>query len=240
MAVKPYPDYISAVAALFGRGGPMAVVGLIVAIAAAALDRVLRPWPWSHVGKEVLEAVAPAIANGNPDSAVAIIACVQGVGAPLDHVDPRQILWCLAPAPRVPVLKRRRSDLLTVEATATLRVSALDPASRNLNGYATLAAETPDRAMVRRIPPNEGDRRQPMEIVTRRQAARLGRRMLAGNDRASEAHAPPPAGTARASARNFCAMRSLCVRPHCPLSCRRLGASQAQIGPVYATGLPQG
>jgi hypothetical protein len=69
---------LARIVALFSAGSPSAIVRGVRPVIVNALDRMLRRWPLSHVGEEVVEGRVPSLAHDNP--APAIVRVDMGVG----------------------------------------------------------------------------------------------------------------------------------------------------------------
>ena len=82
------------------HGNPFAVLGLVVAIIVYALDAVAR-WTRTHICKEVLERIAPAVADRNAAPSVTRPSWALWVGAAHLHSPPNLIFG----QPRYPDLE---------------------------------------------------------------------------------------------------------------------------------------
>src|SRR4051812_41656615 len=62
----PAKGLLASVARLFSAVGPSAVIGAVSSIIVNPFDGCFRPRPSTHIGKERLEGVQPAIADRDP------------------------------------------------------------------------------------------------------------------------------------------------------------------------------
>ncbi len=76
--------------------GPLTISGLVIAVIIYTFDSQLWFWPWSHIGKEILKGITPAITHGNSTSTVILKGFRLGVVAPADHARPSDVFWRLA------------------------------------------------------------------------------------------------------------------------------------------------
>ena len=84
-----YLEVWALVRLLFGPCRPSAVAGLVVAVGVDPVKRVIARRPLSHILKECLEAVAPALAHCDAATAITMIIGRVGVKTPLLHGLPR-------------------------------------------------------------------------------------------------------------------------------------------------------
>lgn len=88
----------SGVPSLHGVRGPAAVAGLVVSVIVDAVEGEDRPTvptafrAWAHVGQEVLEAVAPPIADADAPPSVVFEARLIGIGTAIDDPAPCSVL----------------------------------------------------------------------------------------------------------------------------------------------------
>lgn len=92
------PDIVSAIVLLGLAINPTAIARFVVALIVDAVNRVLGAGAWPHVGHEQGERTAPAIAHGNPTSAVILELVRVGVITPRQHRSPHAMLQRLAAA----------------------------------------------------------------------------------------------------------------------------------------------
>lgn len=132
----------SGVVGLNGFGRPPAISWFVVAVYVDAVECVFR-WPLSHVIQEVLKRIEPSITYLNAASAVvAKLRGRRGVAAAL-HGRPRDKRWSERVAPRMSVRSGRFPRRFRLEATATLRVAAVQVLASDDSGIAAIAPAGP-------------------------------------------------------------------------------------------------
>lgn len=82
------------------RSRPSHIGRLVVAVVVDAINRMLPTWPWSNIGVERLERVAPSVADGDTSSSVVGIALKSWIPASVLHANPDSILWRLGSSVR--------------------------------------------------------------------------------------------------------------------------------------------
>lgn len=148
------------IASLFLECCPPAVVGFIVAIYVDAVYRVIRRWLRPHIGQEVLERVAPPVANRDTASAVMFPSdCIRIRAAVLESL-PGAILRGVRPV----VPQFQFSDALSFQASATLGQAAGESGSGDDNLCAAVANARP---VYSRPPVREADNSEPRESLAR-------------------------------------------------------------------------
>src|SRR6266540_4838264 len=93
---------------LFEDCCPAAVAWLVIPVVVDSVQAQVRGRAWTNVGIEGLEALPPRLADRDSPTAVAVIARIVRVMAPLQHLRPDHIL-------------RQLVDALTRRADATKR-----------------------------------------------------------------------------------------------------------------------
>lgn len=73
---------------LLQRGGPSAIIGLVIAVSVNAIHRMLRAGAWPHIGIEVVEGFSPTGTYLNPSPAIIMIFRAVWVVASLIHRAP--------------------------------------------------------------------------------------------------------------------------------------------------------
>lgn len=108
------------IALLLKVGSPSAIGRLVVAAVVDAVDRMLRGWPASHIGKERLIGVTPAFADSNSTAAVISKLLVMWRRAPLAQALPRYVFrsGAVSVSPAVDAAE------FSSDATATARASS--------------------------------------------------------------------------------------------------------------------
>jgi hypothetical protein len=84
-ALEAETTVVAPVSALLPSCRPATVAGFIASIIIDAVKRVPRARPWSHVGKESIEALAPSLTDADASSPIVLEAVGSGVFTPLDH-----------------------------------------------------------------------------------------------------------------------------------------------------------
>lgn len=115
------------VAPLFLHGGPAAIVRRIGTIVVDAIKRMGGARLASHVGQEICEVGAPALADGNAAPAVLVPIFVLRIRRAIEHAAPSMIFRCHAPAGGVAVRRLKWSEIFPIafnlEAATALRVA---------------------------------------------------------------------------------------------------------------------
>lgn len=119
------------IAGLLFRSRPPAIHRFVVAVVVDALYRCIG-WAWSHVGKELREAIQPLRADRNPAPAVSLIAVLLQIRAALFHGMPDLVFGRVLAVLRASV-NWCAADLV-VEAAAAFR----RPASQRSGHYPLL------------------------------------------------------------------------------------------------------
>ena len=111
---------------------PSTVVRIVVAVGIDAIKRIFRAGAFAHIGKEVLEAVKPAVANGYAATAIVRIADIgPGIATRL-HCCPGLVFRCFGTVVSC--------DRVDTETTATTRFAAGEVRCCDKLSFAAFAA----------------------------------------------------------------------------------------------------
>lgn len=138
LAVQRYLSDSALVVVLLNPRRPLAVAWLVVAVAINALKRVLIGGPFSHIGKESLKRIEPAVAN--VDSTASVVR-VGAEPASLAHCPPNAILGGFARS----VSQKASAGLVFLKASAAFGVSAVQFVRGNASHRSALTAANPLR-----------------------------------------------------------------------------------------------
>lgn len=115
---------------LFSWCRPSAIIGLVIAVAIDAIDRVLRRWARTHIGMERIEGFAPLLTNRNAATAIpSEIFVFRGATATIVHSEPNPPFTAF----RSTVSRRSLSRCFDAQAPTRCSCAALDvsPLSRH-------------------------------------------------------------------------------------------------------------
>jgi len=85
---------ITSIAILNTPKHPSAIGWFVIAIVIDAVDRMLRRWSLTHIGKECRVGVAPSLANTDAAPAPETVAFGSRIRAALDHLGPAIVFGC--------------------------------------------------------------------------------------------------------------------------------------------------
>lgn len=114
------PFRASLIARLFGGSAPFHIAWLVMAVVVDAIDGMLIAWPRPHIGKELLEGMAPLLADANSTPSVVFESRMRGILASADNSRPSLIFTRIGSSVRDGAVGRA----FLLEASATLMRSS--------------------------------------------------------------------------------------------------------------------
>ena len=139
-------SFSSTIVILHRPSSPAHVAGFVVAVVVDAVQRQGRIWLRSDVCEKRGEVVQPLIAHSDAASAVVFPLLKRRVGASFSRIHPRPMFWSASESVNEIAFNRPLFHHFSTQASARLRMAALQRTALNLrHGRSTVADRAPRR-----------------------------------------------------------------------------------------------